>query len=91
MRLALLIPPFAAACARQPPPVTPIAIVSWPQTPRPSCPLPILPNPVTVVGWPTGDKIYVTKDDLQSLITYNAEISSFLSMVQSCLNKIGAP
>jgi hypothetical protein len=44
-----------------------------------------LPDEVIIVGFPTDEKIYVSKSDLINLMTYNAQIARWARTVNDCL------
>jgi hypothetical protein len=51
----------------------------------PECVLPPLPQPVTFVGFPDGERIFVTKTDLADLGRYLLGMRQWIEAASSCL------
>lgn len=50
-----------------------------------SCEMATLPDPVIIVGFPTEERIYVSKTDMVGLLTYEAQIARWARSVNDCL------
>lgn len=65
-------------------PVNPPAVIHVQPDPVP-CRLPVLPEPVQVVGMATPDGIYVTKTDVANLAAYIVGVRGWIRAAALCL------